>query len=395
MRISWQPERLLSRWVRNGRWAHVVSPAALVNSAGTVLERYLYDPYGNVTVMDGAWGARSSSLYDATILFAGYWRDSETGLYHVRNRMYHVRLGLWLQRDPIGYVDGMSLYQYVGGRVTVSFDPLGLLEARFVSTPTILGGADPSTNVVYAGISFKASSAELKPGLDAGGQMYMVEKRTTTWRDGQGKVTNQDTRIYTTTIQVVGGKDGPLLKEGGAFPNGAPWAMEDGSKAANYSDGTVSLSQQNVDTDKKTTDRWIEDLQQDSLGKAETGSVEVSIEITLATGNPEEAVKTAYNVAKKKPDFPSGRGENLPERIHKGAGYSGHVPPEVPQETVVGKTTTGFTVDFRTNDSTVTGKPPIPAGPSRYGRTAEEWPGVKRFEPVGPKDKPTKWISRQ
>ena len=29
---------------------------ALVNPAGTVLERYLYDPYGHLTVMDGSWG---------------------------------------------------------------------------------------------------------------------------------------------------------------------------------------------------------------------------------------------------------------------------------------------------------------------------------------------------
>ena len=98
---------------------------ALVNSAGTVLERYLYDPYGNVTVMDGAWGGRSGSLYESTVLFAGYWRDSETGLYHVRNRMYHIRLGLWLQRDPLGYVDGMSLYEYVGGRPVGYGDPFG------------------------------------------------------------------------------------------------------------------------------------------------------------------------------------------------------------------------------------------------------------------------------
>ncbi len=101
---------------------------ALVEPDGDVAERYEYDPYGNVTIYDDDWSeTRSESAYANTILFAGYWRDSETGLYHVRNRMYHVRLGLWLQRDPQGYVDGMSLYEYVGGRPITALDSYGLM----------------------------------------------------------------------------------------------------------------------------------------------------------------------------------------------------------------------------------------------------------------------------
>ena len=100
-----------------------------------VAERYVYDPYGHVTVLNGGkeevepdtwvyfdadgdvteWAEDAGgSDWANTILFAGYRRDAETGLYHVRHRMYDVRLGLWLTRDPEGYVDGMSLYAYVG-----------------------------------------------------------------------------------------------------------------------------------------------------------------------------------------------------------------------------------------------------------------------------------------
>mgnify|MGYP006290344901 CR=1 FL=1 len=100
---------------------------ALVNTAGTVLERYVYDPYGRVTVTDGTWTGRAGSLYESMVLFAGYWRDTETGLYHVRNRMYHVRLGLWLTRDPEGYVDEMSLYAYVAVNPIGRCDPSGRL----------------------------------------------------------------------------------------------------------------------------------------------------------------------------------------------------------------------------------------------------------------------------
>ncbi len=94
----------------------------------------MYDPYGNVTFLKADWSLQevsghadgTASAYDNPILFAGYYRDSETGLYHVRNRMYHAQLGLWLQRDPLGYVDGMSLYGYVGSNPAGLRDAMGL-----------------------------------------------------------------------------------------------------------------------------------------------------------------------------------------------------------------------------------------------------------------------------
>jgi len=95
---------------------------ALADSSGTVGERYVYDPYGRAAVFDASWNSQSPA-YDNAVLFAGYYHDSETGFYHVRNRFYHPRLGAWLQRDPIGYWDGMNLHQYVGGR------PIGLTAA--------------------------------------------------------------------------------------------------------------------------------------------------------------------------------------------------------------------------------------------------------------------------
>ncbi|MCD6304199.1 MAG: RHS repeat-associated core domain-containing protein, partial [Planctomycetes bacterium] len=101
---------------------------ALLNASGAVVERYAYDPYGAVTVLDADWSsdADGASDVDNHTLYAGYHFDSETGLYHVRNRMYHPTLGRWMQRDPIGYVDGMSLYGYVGASTATRVDPLGL-----------------------------------------------------------------------------------------------------------------------------------------------------------------------------------------------------------------------------------------------------------------------------
>ena len=99
---------------------------ALVGDDGTVLERYVYDPYGKVTIYDGTWtNTRNTSSYDNNILFAGYYHDWETGLYHVRNRYYHPYFG-WITRDPAGYADGMSLYEYCRSGPLGALDAMGL-----------------------------------------------------------------------------------------------------------------------------------------------------------------------------------------------------------------------------------------------------------------------------
>ena len=93
---------------------------------GEVVERYHYDPYGRATVHDASWTERSASAYDDPVQYCGYWLDAETGLHHVRNRYYHSTLGSWTSRDPLGYVDGANLYEYVGGEPIGMVDPWGL-----------------------------------------------------------------------------------------------------------------------------------------------------------------------------------------------------------------------------------------------------------------------------
>jgi len=45
----------------------------------------------------------------------------------VRHRVYVPEMGRWTRRDPIGYVDGVGLYEYVGGAPTRRNDPSGLI----------------------------------------------------------------------------------------------------------------------------------------------------------------------------------------------------------------------------------------------------------------------------
>lgn len=50
---------------------------------------------------------------------------SQGGLIHNRARTLHPRLGRFVQRDPFGYVDGMSLYQYIQSKPVLRMDPTG------------------------------------------------------------------------------------------------------------------------------------------------------------------------------------------------------------------------------------------------------------------------------
>ena len=100
----------------------------LVDTGGDAVERYVYDPYGKVTILDDNWTIDDGQVSDVDnrIMYSGYHYDAETGLYHVRNRYYHPQLGRFISRDPIGYADSMNLYEYVGGGAVDALDPMGL-----------------------------------------------------------------------------------------------------------------------------------------------------------------------------------------------------------------------------------------------------------------------------
>jgi len=105
---------------------------ALLDTAGDAVERYVYDPYGRVTVYSDDWSTTVDwdDSKKNPVRYCGYFFDNETGLYCVRYRFYVPPLGRWLGRDPIGYGDGMSLYEYVKSRPSNIIDPDGLRTLR-------------------------------------------------------------------------------------------------------------------------------------------------------------------------------------------------------------------------------------------------------------------------
>jgi RHS repeat-associated protein len=104
--------------------------------AGQIVERYEYDAYGASRVFKG-WDADAAceplNVIGASLIpggnpirYAGYYYDDETGLYHVRHRMYSPGTQRWMQRDGAEYVDGPDLYAYVLANPVKSVDPKGL-----------------------------------------------------------------------------------------------------------------------------------------------------------------------------------------------------------------------------------------------------------------------------
>jgi len=99
---------------------------ALVSAAGSVVERYVYDAYGNVTVCTPAWVpvAGNTSTVNNTLLFTGQEQDPQTGLYYCRARWYNPSTGDWMSRDPAQ--SDANLYRYVDDDPISLQDPSGL-----------------------------------------------------------------------------------------------------------------------------------------------------------------------------------------------------------------------------------------------------------------------------
>ena len=102
------------------------SVVGLFDSAGNLVSGYLarYEPYGKLV------NATPNGYPSFPLRFAGYWYDSQTGLYKVGLRYYDPDSGRWTQRDPIDNpleLHGWNRYIYAGDDPVNLTDPSGAL----------------------------------------------------------------------------------------------------------------------------------------------------------------------------------------------------------------------------------------------------------------------------
>jgi RHS repeat-associated protein len=99
---------------------------AITDTSGSVVERYVFEPYGNRTAMDASWSVISYTAYEWAIAHQALMLDTESQLANNRSRYLHLTLGRYISRDFIRYFGGLNLFEYVGGRPSINLDPLGV-----------------------------------------------------------------------------------------------------------------------------------------------------------------------------------------------------------------------------------------------------------------------------
>jgi RHS repeat-associated protein len=113
-------------YLQDANW-NTTAIVGLVNGSWQVTQRYVYSPYGTITVLNADWTTPPSGTQPAVDnLYQGMTLDSVTGLYYARNRNYDPTLGRWINQDPAGYINGANTYQFVMGNPVGYVDPMGL-----------------------------------------------------------------------------------------------------------------------------------------------------------------------------------------------------------------------------------------------------------------------------
>jgi RHS repeat-associated protein len=99
-------------------------------SAGTVINRFAYTPYGESQTLTASWAtppAGSTPAVPWAHLFQGLEFTDVTGLAYVRHRDYSATLGRFIELDPIGFSAGdNNWYRFVANGPTGKTDPSGL-----------------------------------------------------------------------------------------------------------------------------------------------------------------------------------------------------------------------------------------------------------------------------
>jgi RHS repeat-associated protein len=95
---------------------HLNSSTVVTDGSGAFLSREEYTPFGETS-----FGGFAKKRHR----FTGKERDEESGLMCFGIRYLAPWLARWTSPDPSGAVDGLNLYQYVGGNPMALIDPTG------------------------------------------------------------------------------------------------------------------------------------------------------------------------------------------------------------------------------------------------------------------------------
>ena len=224
---------------------HQNSVIALVDAAGSVVESYEYDAWGNTRVFNAAGTELTESAIGNPYTFQGREIDWSTGLYYFRARWYNPKDGRWLSKDPIGISGGLNLYEAFGNNPVNFVDPSGLVDMNLDSRTAYL----PSGSI---------SEYDLSELIDIDGQFTVsghgpyaftasqmgIELGDYNW-DGKTPVTflacNTASMAAQLSVLYPGisftGFNGNIIMSYNSKTGEASWRMAEGTKMGVYRDG--------------------------------------------------------------------------------------------------------------------------------------------------------------
>ena len=153
-------------------------------------ERYVYDPYGTVTVYSPTWTtvvgtSLAASTVGNTIGFASMVFDPVTGLYYDEARWYSTAVSTFISRDP-AQADP-NTYRYCGNNPVIHVDPSGLAPLPAFPEQTYENGN---------GITAAIQAGDMSPIKAYNGKSFPVK----------GKLGNKDVTVTFKFDKAYGGK---------------------------------------------------------------------------------------------------------------------------------------------------------------------------------------------
>lgn len=131
---------------------YINRPMLATDDTGAVVWSATYYPFGGIHQVNVDTGALSAQ----ELRFPGQWFQAETGFHQNWHRTYDPTLGRYLEADPLGLVDGPSVYGYAMQSPLRYVDPTGL---EFVAPPTSLSGGGDIVGGFFRTLRFLRNGA--------------------------------------------------------------------------------------------------------------------------------------------------------------------------------------------------------------------------------------------
>lgn len=119
---------------------HIGKPVFATDATGAKVWEASYLPFG---------GMRMSSGANIDLRFPGQWFQSENGLHQNWMREYDPTTGRYIQADPLGLVDGASVYGYAGQNPNRYTDPTGEFIPAWAAAAAAAAGGMINVGIGY------------------------------------------------------------------------------------------------------------------------------------------------------------------------------------------------------------------------------------------------------